>query len=262
MSYNEKRNEANGEGNRDGESHNRSWNSGAEGPTTDPEVLALRARQQRNFITTLMLSQGVPMLLHGDEVAHSKQGNNNTYAQDSELSWIDWGNIDQAGAQQLDFTARVIQLRKSHPIFRRRRFFKGAPSHGGESELREIEWFRPDGTHMAEADWATSFARSLMIFLNGNAITEPGARGETITDDSMLLLVNGDGDSVQFKLPDKGYALEWEPVLSTADPLPSARVLKPAATVKLEARSVLVLAARPAETASKLVSSVVSANSP
>ena len=149
VSYNEKHNEANGEDNRDGESHNRSWNCGVEGPTDDPEILALRARQQRNLIATLLLSQGVPMLAHGDEISRTQGGNNNVYCQDNEIAWVDW-DLDVPQRQLLEFTRAVVALRRDHPVFRRRRFFAGRADHGGESERRDIEWFRPDGGHMGE----------------------------------------------------------------------------------------------------------------
>ncbi len=188
VSYNEKHNEANGEGGRDGESHNRSWNCGAEGDTDDPEVLALRARQQRNILTTLLLSQGVPMIAHGDELGRTQQGNNNVYCQDNELSWIDWSAVD---SDLLAFTRNLTALRAEHPVFRRRRFFDGYGS-GPDDPVGDIMWLRPDGTVMTHDDWETGYARSLMAFLNGEAIPDPGPRGEQIVDDSFLLLARAD----------------------------------------------------------------------
>ncbi|HZK05678.1 MAG TPA: glycogen debranching protein GlgX [Actinomycetaceae bacterium] len=242
VTYNEKRNEANGENNRDGESHNRSWNSGFEGPTDDLEVNELRDRQRRNFITTLMLSQGVPMLLHGDEIAHTKHGNNNTYAQDNEFSWINW-DVTETGEQLFEFTSEVIRFRKDHPIFRRRRFFKGAPQKGGESEHGEIDWFKPDGTHMHDEDWSTEYAQAIMIFLNGKAIREPDKHGQRIIDDSMVLLFNGDAEAVDFTLPGPEYAARWVPVLDTVADPETERAYEAGGTVNVESRSILVLAA-------------------
>ncbi|MPV37283.1 glycogen debranching protein GlgX [Georgenia subflava] len=216
VSYNEKHNEANGEGGADGESHNRSWNCGVEGPTDDPEILALRARQQRNFLTTLMISQGVPMLLHGDELSRTKGGNNNTYCQDNELSWIDW-ELDPENAELLEFTRSLIALRAEQPVLRRRRFFAGAPQHGGESEIGDIEWFTPAGEHMDDEDWDTWFAKSVMVFLNGNAIPEPDVRGEKIVGDSVLVLLNAAAEPIDFELPGTDYAELWTTALDTFD---------------------------------------------
>ncbi len=165
VSYNEKHNEANGEDNRDGESHNRSWNMGAEGETDDPEILAARARQQRNFLATLLLSQGIPMLLGGDEIGRTQQGNNNGYCQDNEVSWYDWEYVD-AGLH--DFTQRLIHIRRDHPVFSRRRWFQGQPHHG--KGLHDIGWFKPDGELMSDEEWAVGFAKSIGVFLNGDAI--------------------------------------------------------------------------------------------
>ena len=178
VSYNEKHNEANGEGNNDGESHNRSWNCGAEGPTDDPKVLGLRARQQRNFIASLLLSQGVPMLLHGDELGRTQQGNNNGYCQDSELTWINWDNVDQP---LIEFTAAVNSLRAKHPTFRRSRFFDGRPVRRGEGErLPDIVWLDPDGSTMQPEDWDSGFGRSVGVFLNGDGIQGKDSRGRRI----------------------------------------------------------------------------------
>jgi isoamylase len=240
VSYNEKHNDANGEDGRDGESHNRSWNSGVEGPTDDPEIIALRSRQQRNFITTLLLSQGVPMLAHGDELGRTQQGNNNTYAQDSELSWIDWGNADEA---LIDFTARVSALRHEHPTFRRSRFFNGRPVTRGEGEpLPDVVWLRPDATAMTEADWETDFVRSLGMFINGNGITGRDPRGQRVTDQHFLVYFNASDGDLELTLPDRDYARTWEVVIDTTDDAPTAH--HPAdGTTTLHARSVLVLRA-------------------
>ncbi|MGZ4628624.1 MAG: glycogen debranching protein GlgX [Oryzihumus sp.] len=218
VSYNEKHNEANGEDNNDGESHNRSWNCGVEGETDDAEVNELRAQQQRNFLATLLLSQGVPMIAHGDEVGRTQRGNNNAYCQDSELAWIDW-DLDAERNDLLAFTSRLVQLRKNHPVFRRRRFFAGDAAHGGRSELGDIEWFAPQGTEMDELDWRNGYARSLMVFLNGEAIPEPDRLGRPIVDQHFLLLFNAHSEPVEFTLPPGDYGAEWEVVLDTTDPV-------------------------------------------
>ncbi|EFV14301.1 glycogen debranching enzyme GlgX [Segniliparus rugosus ATCC BAA-974] len=216
VSYNEKHNEANGEDNRDGESHNRSWNCGVEGPTDDPEILQLRARQRRNIIATLLLSQGTPMLLHGDELGRTQHGNNNVYCQDNEISWIDWAFAEE-NAELLDFTKHVIALRKSHPVFRRRRFFAGRPIRGGDQE-RDIAWLTPDGREMTVEDWDSGFGKSLMVFLNGNAIPEPDTRGERVVDDSFLLCFNAHYEALKFAVPDSGFGKQWMAVLDTSRP--------------------------------------------
>ncbi|MBS2963418.1 glycogen debranching protein GlgX [Actinocrinis puniceicyclus] len=241
VSYNDKHNEANGEENRDGESHNRSWNCGTEGESDDLDVLALRERQKRNFIATLLLSQGVPMLLHGDELGRSQRGNNNAYCQDDELSWVDW-----EGAREhetlLEFTRRVARLRAEHPVFRRRRFFQGKVLPHTGSPLPDIRWFTPDGAVMARQDWEAGFAKSLTVFLNGQAIAEPDSRGEQVRDDSFLLLFNAHHEPLAFTLPSVDYGELWESELDTAMPLFSDRpTLKPSATTIVEARSLIVL---------------------
>ncbi|MCM4082582.1 glycogen debranching protein GlgX [Paractinoplanes hotanensis] len=220
VSYNEKHNDANGEDNRDGESHNRSWNCGVEGPTDDADIVALRERQKRNFLATLLLSQGVPMIAHGDELGRTQGGNNNVYCQDNEISWVDW-----AEARNQDvltgFTRRLTELRAKHPIFRRRRFFTGEAF--GDDKVPDIAWLRRDGRPMTEADWNTRSGMTMTVFLNGRGIPERGALGETITDDSFLLLFNPLGDPVQFTLPDRSFGRTWEIVVNTADPLLAAR---------------------------------------
>ena len=216
VSYNEKHNDANGEGGNDGESHNRSWNCGVEGETDDPEINALRLRQQRNFITTLMVSQGVPMLLHGDELGRTQGGNNNVYAQDNEIAWVDW-DLDEAQQGLLAFTSAAIALRKAHPVLRRRRFFAGDASHGGQSDLGDIEWLRPDGTLMDDSDWSTGFAKSVMVFLNGDAIPESDDMGRRVSDDHFLLMFNGSGDPLTFHVPEAAFGDHWLLQLETAD---------------------------------------------
>ncbi|HEY3603465.1 MAG TPA: glycogen debranching protein GlgX [Sporichthyaceae bacterium] len=236
VSYNDKHNEANGEDNRDGESHNRSWNCGAEGDTDDPEVLARRARQQRNFIATLFLSQGVPMLLHGDELGRSQGGNNNAYCQDNEISWVDWLNVD---ADLLAFTRSCAQLRATHAVLRRRRFFAGRPVHG---DLPDIAWLTPAAGPMNDEDWAAGFNKSVTVFLNGSAITEPNNRGERITGDSLLLLLNGHEGRLDFTVAGEEYGKEWAVVLDTAAPdLAGRATLTPGEKISRVDRSLMVL---------------------
>jgi isoamylase len=225
VSYDRKHNEANGDSGRDGSDDNRSWNCGAEGPSDDPAVNELRARQARNFLVTLFCSQGVPMLLAGDEMGRTQQGNNNAYCQDNELSWIDW---EAAGKQQdlIDFTCTLSELRRSHPVFRRRRFFSGRPTsalgeHGG---LQDIVWLTPAGREMTDSDWHTGYARSLTVFLNGDAITEPGPRGETVRDRSFLLLFNANREPVTFTVPDSRFGPGWDVLISTATAVRAAAV--------------------------------------
>ncbi|UFU04781.1 glycogen debranching protein GlgX [Ruania halotolerans] len=249
VSYNDKHNEDNGEDNRDGESHNRSWNCGVEGPTDDPEIRALRARQQRNFLTTLMLSQGVPMLAHGDELGRTQGGNNNTYAQDNPTSWIDW-DLDADAQSLLTFTRTLIEFRRDHPVLRRRRFFDGSTSAAnGLPELPDIAWFEPSGALMDSQGWNTAYARSLGVFLNGEAIDEPDARGRRVVDDSLLVLINADGSDLEFVLPDATYGNTWSPVLSTDSDQDLPAELAAETSVTVTGRSIVILA-RPASDAS------------
>ncbi len=215
VSYNDKHNDANGEDGNDGESHNRSWNCGVEGPSDDPAINALRLRQQRNFLSTLLLSQGVPMIAHGDELGRTQSGNNNVYCQDNETAWVDW-NLAEEQQELLDFTSALIDLRKRHPVFRRRRFFAGDAAHGGRSPLGDIEWFKPDGAPMDDADWNSGFARSLMVFLNGDAIPELDSMGRQVTDDHFLLLFNAHWEPISFTLPPRAFGSNWLLRLDTA----------------------------------------------
>jgi isoamylase len=216
VSYNEKHNDANGEDGNDGESHNRSWNCGVEGPTDDPHVRRLRLQQIRNFITTMLVSQGVPMLAHGDELGRTQGGNNNVYAQDNPTAWVDWDlDPDQRGL--LDFTSAAIALRRAHPVLRRRRFFAGDASHGGQSPLGDIVWLKPDGGEMSDADWDTGYSQSLMVFLNGDAIPEPDSLGRRITDDHFLMMFNASSESIAFTTPVKAYGEVWTVRLNTAN---------------------------------------------
>ncbi|MEO6409307.1 MAG: glycogen debranching protein GlgX [Burkholderiaceae bacterium] len=198
VSYNDKHNDANGEENRDGHGHNLSWNCGVEGPTDDAAVLALRARQQRNFIASLLLSQGVPMLLAGDELGRSQQGNNNAYCQDNELSWVDW-TASPAQESLLEFTRRLTALRAAHPVFRRRDFFQDRPLMG--SQVRDIVWLQPDGSEMSDEAWQQGFASALAVFLSGDGLNEVDGRGRPVRDDSFLLLFNAAAEGVEFTLP-------------------------------------------------------------
>jgi len=211
VSYNEKHNEDNGEDNQDGEDHNRSWNCGQEGPADDPEVLWLRNRQKRNFLATLFLSQGVPMLLGGDEIGRTQRGNNNAYCQDNDISWYDWENVDH---ELLEFCQRLIQYRKDHPVFRRRRWFQGRPIHG--SEVKDIAWFTQQGEQMAEEDWGQREAKSLGVFLNGRTIPNPNPRGEPVKDDDFLLMFNAHHESLDFTLPAAYWGESWILELDTS----------------------------------------------
>ncbi|MGA7871150.1 MAG: glycogen debranching protein GlgX, partial [Candidatus Binatus sp.] len=211
VSYNDKHNEANGEENRDGENNNRSWNCGVEGPTGDSAIRAIRDQQKRNFLATLLLSEGVPMLLAGDELGRTQRGNNNAYCQDNPISWIDWHNADAA---LLDFTRRLIQLRRRHPIFRRRGWFTGSPAR--RNRLKDLEWFRPDGAEMTAADWGVGYAKTLGAFVNGDAMTERDRAGGRIADDSFFLMFNSYREPMEFKLPPKKWGREWAIVLDTA----------------------------------------------
>jgi isoamylase len=221
VSYNEKHNEANRENNADGENDNRSWNCGAEGPTQDPNVNALRARQQRNLLTTLFLSQGVPMMLGGDELGRTQNGNNNAYCQDSEISWFDWETPDRV---LMAFAVRIIQFRAEHPVFTRRRWFLGRPLRG--ADVTDIGWFKPDGEEMTDQDWQSAFARTVGVFLNGRAIPTPDGRGEPIIDDSFYMLFNAHHEQITFKLPRSPWGERWIKVIDTNEPIPDYRQRK------------------------------------
>ncbi|MFN8585640.1 MAG: glycogen debranching protein GlgX [Dehalococcoidia bacterium] len=243
VSYNEKHNEANGEENRDGESHNRSWNCGVEGDTDDPEVLDLRARQQRNFLATLFLSQGIPMLLHGDEAGRTQSGNNNAYCQDNQTSWFDWSAVDES---LLEFTRRLIAFRRDHPVFHRRRWFQGRPIRGVG---HDIAWYKPGGGEMTDEDWDTGFAKSLLVYLNGEGIAAPDEWGEHVHDSSFLVCFNAHHEDIDFTLPDVEPGLRWTEALSTlpdaAEPSPTPAAS--AAPISVAPRSILVLIGVPAE---------------
>jgi isoamylase len=234
VSYNQKHNAANGENNNDGESHNRSWNCGAEGETNDPDVLALRSRQQRNILTTLLLSQGVPMLLHGDEIGRTQGGNNNGYCQDNEISWVDWDDVDD---DLLVFTQSLLELRAKHHVFRRRRFFTGEADEDG---VPDIAWLDENGMSMNGDQWKSHTTRPLGVLLNGNAITEPSSRGEQLTDDSFLLFLNPGHEDAHMTLPNHG-ADPWHAVIDTAMDVVRDDEIKPGAVYSVMARSVAVL---------------------
>ncbi len=265
VSYNDKHNEANGEDNNDGESHNRSWNCGVEGPTDDEAVLDLRARQQRNIIATMLISQGVPMLLHGDELGRTQQGNNNVYCQDSDIAWVDW-SLAGKNAPLIGFTAGMVALRHAHPVFRRRRFFAGKPigprrrsdaatvsGADRHAALPDIAWFSPSGQEMTEQDWDSGFGKCVTVFLNGDAIYDVDPRGERVTDDSFAIALNAHHEHIDLALPGPEYGSRWAVVVdteagevTTLATAPGMAAAEPAtigagATHRVAARSLIVL---------------------
>jgi glycogen operon protein len=238
VSYNEKHNEANLEENRDGSDDNRSWNCGVEGPDADWDVLKLRARQQRNLLTTLLVSQGVPMVLGGDELGRTQHGNNNAWCQDNELSWFDW-ELDERRDALTQFTRKLVALRRRHPVLRRRRFLTGHP--GSDSKLPDVWWFRPDGRRMTRKDWGHDELRTLGVFLNGDEIDDTTPDGEPIRDDSFLLLFNANDEAVTFTLPAARFGAHWRVELSTFDPNADEISYGARKEVTVESRSILVL---------------------
>jgi isoamylase len=241
ISYNEKHNEANGEDNRDGHNDNLSWNCGAEGETDNPEVVALRERQKRNFLATLFLSQGVPMLLSGDEIGRTQKGNNNAYCQDNEISWVDW-KLDKPRREVLEFTRCVIRLMNEHPVLRRRHFFQGRRIRG--SEVKDLAWFRPDGKEMNDEDWNNSETRCFGLRLAGDAIEELDARGNRIVDDTLLILLNAYHEAIPFTLPAHRRKVRWEVVMDTNDSQfgkTAHRAMRGGDTYDLKARSLALL---------------------
>jgi isoamylase len=246
VSYNGKHNEANGEDNRDGTDDNRSWNCGVEGPAEeDPEVTELRARQQRNFLVTLFLSQGVPMMVAGDEIGRTQAGNNNAYCQDNEISWVDWSRA-AAERDLLAFTQKVARLRRRHPVFRRRKFFQGAFSLAGD-KASDIAWLTPTGDEMTETDWRASYAKSVAVFLNGSAITEPDPRGDRVTDRKFLLMFNAGAEPITFTIPEARLGTDWEIVIDTVSPRgdpQDAIGLLPRTKVEVASRAIVVLRSR------------------
>ncbi len=242
VSYNEKHNEANGEEGRDGADDNRSWNCGVEGPTDDPEVLELRGRQSRNLLATMLLSQGVPMLLHGDELGRTQGGNNNVYCQDNEIAWVDW-ELAQTNEDLVEFTRTLIKFRRRHPVFRRRRFFQGKPIRSGD-ELRDIAWFTPSGEEMKAQNWDDDFGKSIVVFLNGDAIADLDARGMRVVDDSFLMAFNAHFEDIDLTLPDGPYGKAWSVVVDTSSGLVRTKpgeTLEAGSTTPLPARSLVVL---------------------
>ena len=235
VSYNQKHNEANGEDNRDGTDNNRSWNCGAEGPTDDPAINALRLQQSRNLLATLLLSQGVPMLLAGDAIGHTQNGNNNAYCQDNEISWIDWEHLSHE-QQLLRFVQRMTKLRKDHPAFHRRSFFQGRPIKG--AGIKDILWLAPDGREMTDDEWKQSNARSLGVLLTGEALGELGPRGEPVTDDNFLLILNAHHEDVPFALPALTPGETWRAIVDTTwDDLSQRSVHGGGTLYSLKARS-------------------------
>jgi len=237
VSYNDKHNEANGENNQDGESHNRSWNCGAEGPTDDAEVLKLRVKQKMNFLTTLFLSQGVPMLLGGDEIGRTQGGNNNTYCQDNENSWYNWEKVDE---NLLEFTGKLITFRKDHPAFRQRGWFLGRPIK--ETDRYDIAWFATDGNEMSEDAWKEGFAKSVGVFINGKAIAAPNFRGDPVEDDIFYVIFNAHYEPLSFVLPAVKEGESWHKVLDTSqEGFVDEEVTSSDETVLVDGRSVVVL---------------------
>jgi isoamylase len=238
VSYNEKHNEANGEDNHDGESHNRSWNCGAEGPTDDSCILKLREKQKRNLLTTVFLSQGVPMIVAGDELGRTQMGNNNAYCQDKEISWINWKEGDPA---LLDFTKKLIHLYKTHPVFSRHRWFQGQPIKG--TGIEDIVWFLPEGNEMPEENWNHDFAKSLAVFLNGRGLRSVDEEGKKIIDDNFYVIFNAWHDALDYKLPPDKYGDEWVKVLDTHEGYikNEGEVYHANDALKVEGRSVVLL---------------------
>ena len=240
VSHNEKHNEANRENNHDGHNHNLSWNCGVEGPTDDPAINALRARQKRNFLATLLLSQGVPMLLAGDELAHSQRGNNNAYCQDSEISWIDW-ELGRERERLLQFTQRMIRLRRQHPIFRRRSFFRGELLPG--TGIKDITWLTPSGAEMGDDDWKKDYARCLGVYIAGEAVAQTDLYGRPLVDDRFLILFNAHHGDISFRLPDFGSGSRWLALMDTAyeDGLARDGAFNAGSDYALQSRSVVLL---------------------
>jgi len=240
VSYSAKHNEANQEGNRDGHDNNLSWNYGVEGPTDDPEIVELRARQKRNMIATLLLSQGVPMLVAGDEIGRTQGGNNNAYCQDNPISWIDW-SVAGGQEQLFEFFQRVIRLRREHPVLRRRHFFEGRPLRG--SEVKDVAWLKPDGSEMTEQEWEQDFARCLGVYLAGEGLLETDERGRRVVDSDFLVLFNAHHERIDFTLPQLAPESRWLVVLDTTHDYGLSRngVYEPQSIYPLQGRSLALL---------------------
>ncbi|WP_435006073.1 glycogen debranching protein GlgX [Tundrisphaera lichenicola] len=239
VSYNEKHNEANGEENRDGADDNRSWNCGAEGPTDDPEILKLRARQKRNLMATLLLSQGVPMICGGDELSHTQKGSNNAYCQDNEITWFDW-ELDEERESFLEFVAKLVHIRATQPVFQRRRFFKGRPIRG----VKDIAWLSPVGGEMTEADWAAGFIQCVGVLLAGDLIEDLDEEGDRIVGETVLILLNAYHEPIDFTMPEHQSSRHWELLFDTAEPEAEVSFHEGKATFKLEGRSVVAFRLR------------------
>jgi glycogen operon protein len=242
VSYNDKHNEANGENNQDGTNENNSWNCGAEGPTDDSTINALRAQQKRNFVATLLLSAGVPMLLAGDEIGHTQQGNNNAYCQDNETTWLKWNITDEQRAF-LGFVRSVINIRQTQPVFQRRKFFLGRQNDG--ADVPDISWFQPSGEEMSDEAWNAGYTQCLGVRLPGDLIGEVNERGEPITGDSIVLLVNAHHEPIPFTLPSGGEGQEWERLIDTADPEVETIKQKVAEQYEIQGRSMVILRSKP-----------------
>ena len=226
------------EQNRDGSNNNMSWNCGVEGPTSDPSINELRRRQQRNFLATLLLSQGVPMLLAGDELGHTQEGNNNVYCQDSPLAWLNW-DLSQEQRELFQFVRRLLLLRKENPVFRRRHFFQGRPIHG--LDLKDLYWLSPNGTEMADSDWDAGYARCLAMGMMGGQIDETDEHGRRIVGDSFLILFNANHENVSFHLGGRARGLDWELIVDTSASHTESRALEHLNTYLLQGRSLAVL---------------------
>jgi isoamylase len=235
VTYNDKHNEANGEDNNDGESNNRSWNCGVEGPTDDETINTLREQQKKNLLTTLFLSQGVPMLVAGDEFGRTQQGNNNAYCQDNEISWLNWDNMDK---RLLEFTKKLIALRQEHPAFRRRRWFKGQPTKEG---IEDIAWFLPEGEEMSDEHWNKDFAKSLAVFLNGNGLHYVNHLGEEVIDDNFYLIFNAHDEPLDYVIPEKIRGKEWNKILDTGEDQPEETADTAIEKITVSGRSVVLL---------------------
>ena len=239
VSYNDKHNDANGEDGKDGTDDNRSWNCGVEGPSDDAAIESLRDRQERNFLATLLLSQGVPMILHGDELGRTQSGNNNGYAQDSETIWVHWDRADQG---LIEFTGAIARLRREHPTFRRSRFFDGRPVLRGAGEpLPDVEWMKPDGTPMTPDDWESGFGRTLGMYLNGQGISGMDARGERVTDVSFLVYYSAHDEPVPLTLPDSDHGVSWDVIVDTAGDHVDGASLVAGGTCSVNSHTMLVL---------------------
>jgi isoamylase len=248
VSYNDKHNEANSEENRDGSNNNMSWNCGAEGPTDNPDITATRDRQVRNFLATLLLSQGVPMLLAGDEIGHTQNGNNNAYCHDNELTWLNW-KLDERQAALLRFTQSVIALRKINPVFQRQKFFQGRSIRG--QDTRDIAWYAEDGNHLNDQAWNGTSMRCLGLYLDGDMIGEADSHGDPVHGESILLLLNSHHEQVQFQLPSITEGTTWTPLLDTNALPEGTDELAPGTPYRLEGRSLAVLRLVPAAKAAE-----------